>query len=154
MSVLFNFLNRFHAKYVISCSLFPRELDGRSISNLYRFCPLIEISGSPMQLFLSKNQFCNVPLRAMCVCPDHNLFLSTFSSCRKNKMFISSHPSITNNISIHKISLNKLCFDGNTRSWTWLRNTQLNGRILNITMSVYETSISCPDVESITSIYI
>ena len=62
----FLFWHRCNAKFVIGFSLFSRDPDGRSISNFYRFVSLCMVDYIKcvhcQQLFVSKNQFCNVPL--------------------------------------------------------------------------------------------
>ena len=60
-------MHRCHAKCVIGFSLFSRDLDGRSISNFYRFVSLciwwITLSAyTASYCFVRKKQFCNIPL--------------------------------------------------------------------------------------------
>ena len=63
----FLFWHRCNAKFVIRFSLFSRDPDGRSISNLYRCVILciwwIQVLTLPVNCFVSKKQFCNVPLK-------------------------------------------------------------------------------------------
>ena len=76
----FLFWHRCNAKFVIGFSLFSRDSDGRSISNFYRFVSSciwwITCSAyTASNCFVSKNQFCNVPLSFVQIC-DHLYFQS------------------------------------------------------------------------------